>query len=197
VFYFGNAIGDSGLGNTAIRAYVDGTDLAGARDNPHQFVNRALVDDAFDFNRDSFVDGTDMAIVRDNTTNLATALRLFAVPSGSGAKPTLAALTSPGLPSNGLPPVGRESPAASGAKSSALLGTAAMAPGQPQDTNRPLAGTATAGQIANDALLTDSRLRSSLAAKRVRVAAEASAAIANDLLSLLADAAAKVTRGYR
>ena len=52
-------------------------DFAGSRDNPHNFLNRAAIDDAYDYNRDSFVDGTDLALARDNNTNFLTALRLL------------------------------------------------------------------------------------------------------------------------
>ena len=78
VFYFGNAVGDSG--NNATNAYVDGTDFAGARDQPHNFLDRAEIDDRYDYNRDSFVDGTDLAIARDHGTNFLTALKLITVP---------------------------------------------------------------------------------------------------------------------
>ena len=39
VFYFGLAAGESG--NSTANTYVDATDFAGARDNPHNFLNRA------------------------------------------------------------------------------------------------------------------------------------------------------------
>ena len=61
-FYFGNAIGKSRFGQ-----FVDGIDFAGARDNPHEFLDRASITDAYDYNRDSFVGVTDLAIVRDHT----------------------------------------------------------------------------------------------------------------------------------
>ena len=78
VFFFGNAPGESG--NSATNAFVDGTDFAGARDNLRNFLNRAPVDFAYDYNRDSFVDDTDMAVARDNNTNFITALKLITVP---------------------------------------------------------------------------------------------------------------------
>ena len=87
VFYFGNSVGESG--NSATNTFVDGTDFAGARDNPHNFSDRAAVTDAYDYNRDSFVDGMDLALVRDNPMNFLTALKLFTVP---GAAPSAAPL---------------------------------------------------------------------------------------------------------
>jgi hypothetical protein len=78
VFYFGNAVADSG--NTPTNTYVDGSDFAGARDNPRNFLNLAPIDFRYDYNRDSFVDGSDMAAARDNNTNFVTALKLITVP---------------------------------------------------------------------------------------------------------------------
>jgi hypothetical protein len=43
-------VGESG--NSASNTFVDGTDFAGARDNPRNFLNRAPIDFRFDDNRD-------------------------------------------------------------------------------------------------------------------------------------------------
>jgi hypothetical protein len=67
VFYFGNAVGESG--NSATDAFVDEADFAGARENAHTFLDRAATNDAYDYNRDCFVDGTDVAIARDHNTD--------------------------------------------------------------------------------------------------------------------------------
>ena len=83
VFYVVNAIGESE--NNEMNAFVDGSDFAGARDNPHNFINRANVEDRFACNRDSFVDGTDHAISRDNATNFLTGLKLISLPAATGA----------------------------------------------------------------------------------------------------------------
>jgi hypothetical protein len=76
-------------------AYVDGTDFARARDNPHNILNPAAIDNSFDFNRDTYVDGSDLVIIRDNNTNIVTDLNLItafppaAPPSSNpGAPPT-------------------------------------------------------------------------------------------------------------
>ena len=90
VFYFGLAAGE--CGNSTTDTYVDATDFAGARDNPHNFLNRATIDDEYDFNRDSYVDSSDLAIVRDNNTNFITDLNLIVVP----AAPTAPASTPRG-----------------------------------------------------------------------------------------------------
>jgi len=83
VFYFGNAIGESG--DASACTFVDGADFAGARDNTHDSLDRAPLDDRFDYNRDSLVDGTDLAIARDNQTNFLTCLTLITVPPLGGS----------------------------------------------------------------------------------------------------------------
>jgi len=82
VFYFGNAVGDSG--DSTNNTFVDGTDFAGARDNGRDFLDQAPIDFPYDYNRDSFVDGTDMATARDNSTNFLTALKLITIPDDGG-----------------------------------------------------------------------------------------------------------------
>jgi hypothetical protein len=85
VFYWGNAIGESGLGNTSTFGFVTVTDELAARNNPHNFLNRAGVEDFVDYNRDSFVTVTDELIARNSGTNFLNALRLITVPAnGSG-----------------------------------------------------------------------------------------------------------------
>ena len=81
VFYFGNAIGDSG--NSTSDASVNAQDIGGARDNPHNFLDRALVDDGFDYNRDSLVNAQDIGIARDNPTNFLNDLNLITVPAAA------------------------------------------------------------------------------------------------------------------
>ena len=91
VFFFGNAVGESG--NSATDAVVNGTDFAGARDNQRGSQNLAPVTWRWDYNRDGLVNGTDLAIARDNTTSTAAALQLFTPPlavgtaAGSGSGP--------------------------------------------------------------------------------------------------------------
>lgn len=72
VFYFGNAIGETGnvVGNT----FVNISDENGARQNPRNFLNKAPIDDAFDFNRDGFVNISDENKARQNGTNFLTDL---------------------------------------------------------------------------------------------------------------------------
>ena len=78
LFYFGNAAGDTF--NAQGNLFVDASDLAGIRDNPRTFLNRATVADPFDLNRDSFVDASDFAIARDNPTNFTNDVEPILVP---------------------------------------------------------------------------------------------------------------------
>jgi hypothetical protein len=110
VFYFGNAIGETG--NNSSNSFVDGSDFVGVRDHPRSFLNRASVSDLYDINRDSLVNGSDLILVRDHTSNFLTALKLLAAPPGGGAM----ALPAGGVParvalspfrSSGVPPLAR------------------------------------------------------------------------------------------
>jgi len=82
VFYFGNALGESGTGNFGGAALVNAVDSGAVRDNPHNpFVNPAPLDDFVDYNRDQWVNAVDFGFVRDNATNPLTALKLITVPA--------------------------------------------------------------------------------------------------------------------
>ncbi len=79
VFYFGNAIGDTG--NSASDAEVTPTDEVYVRNNQATLaVNPAARDHAGDFNRDKKVGPTDLIHCRNNGTNSSTALQLITVP---------------------------------------------------------------------------------------------------------------------
>jgi hypothetical protein len=83
VFYFGNAVGESG--DTTTNAAVNATDEIGARANPRSaLVNPAPVDFRWDYNRDKAVNSTDQLIARTNTTTLANRLVLIAPAPGGG-----------------------------------------------------------------------------------------------------------------
>jgi hypothetical protein len=75
VFYFGNAIGDSG--NSTTDARVNSTDEIAARNNPRGILNPAPVTFAYDYNRDGRVNSTDEILARSNSTGITTALRLI------------------------------------------------------------------------------------------------------------------------
>ncbi len=79
VFYFANAIGETG--NSPSDAEVTPTDEIGVRNNPHTLgQNPATITDAYDFNRDRKVGPTDAVICRNNGTSSPTALKLINVP---------------------------------------------------------------------------------------------------------------------
>ncbi len=79
VFYFGNAIGETG--NSPTDAKVTPTDLVAVRNNPHTLEqNPAPIDAPWDFNRDRKVGPTDATIARNNGTNKITGLQLVSVP---------------------------------------------------------------------------------------------------------------------
>ena len=91
VFYFGNAVGESG--NDPANAIVNSTDELGARNNAKTFLDPAAIDNVYDFNRDGFVNATDQILARSNSTTLATALKLISVPGSLQA----AAASSPSV----------------------------------------------------------------------------------------------------
>jgi len=81
VFYFGNAIGESG--NSAVEARVNAVDILLARNNPRNLVEPVPADFRYDYNRDGRVNATDMLIARENQTHLLDGLKLIAVPESA------------------------------------------------------------------------------------------------------------------
>jgi hypothetical protein len=82
VFYFGNAIAESG--SSPQDAKVNVTDMLLARNNPRNFLNPAAIDFAYDYNRDARVDATDMLLARNNPTSFLDALKLLTMPELEG-----------------------------------------------------------------------------------------------------------------
>jgi hypothetical protein len=82
VFYFGNAIGESG--NDPASARVDVVDELVARANA---TANAAITDPGDFNRDGVVDGGDQLVARCNVTWFMNELRLITAPSVGGPPP--------------------------------------------------------------------------------------------------------------
>ena len=83
VFYFGNAIGESG--NQPGNAIVNATDEILARNFPHSPLNPAAIDDLYDYDRDELVNGTDQVAARNHQTNPLSALRLIWPPASDAA----------------------------------------------------------------------------------------------------------------
>jgi hypothetical protein len=65
VFFFGNAVGETGDDPAA--ANVGITDFLSTRSNLQTFLNPAGLTNTFDFNRDGRVDATDQIITRSNS----------------------------------------------------------------------------------------------------------------------------------
>jgi hypothetical protein len=84
VFYFGNAIGETGINNAPGYANVGATDEIGARNNPKTLFpasNQASIGFIYDFNRDKQVNPADQLIARSSATVAgAGALQLISVP---------------------------------------------------------------------------------------------------------------------
>ena len=81
VFYFGNAVGETG--NSPTDAKVNSTDEIGVRGNPH-FLIPAAIDDAFDFDRNRRVGSLDQVIARRNIAMFGV-LRLIDAPATDAA----------------------------------------------------------------------------------------------------------------
>lgn len=79
VFYFGNAIGDSGQGDTATSATVNATDELAARNNPASLTANIPISNLFDYNRDGRVDTSDALISRNNSTTAGNVVRFLSV----------------------------------------------------------------------------------------------------------------------
>src|SRR4029079_10921387 len=77
VFYFGNALADSGTGDTSTQATVDVTDEIGARNHPQSLLNNIPITNIYDYNRDGSVDISDQLAARNNPTNGTTVARLL------------------------------------------------------------------------------------------------------------------------
>ena len=88
VFYFGNAIGETG--NSATDAIVNFADAQGVQNHLSPGASTAPITDPYDLNRDGQVDATDEAIATANTTTAATALQLISVPVQTPSTETLA-----------------------------------------------------------------------------------------------------------
>ncbi len=93
VFYFGNAVGESG--NSTSDAKVNAFDMLAARDNQRTFIDPAPIDFPFDFDRDTRVSATDMLIARNNSTHFLNALALIDVPAGKAAGEEAADVADP------------------------------------------------------------------------------------------------------
>jgi hypothetical protein len=79
VFFFGNALGDSGSGDTSTQANVNATDELAARNNPQSVFNNIPITNLFDYNRDAQVNSTDALVARNNPTSIGNVTRFITV----------------------------------------------------------------------------------------------------------------------
>jgi parallel beta-helix repeat protein len=98
VFYFGNAIGDSG--NSTTDAAVTIADALAARGRTS--ANSVSVTSPYDYNRDGLVNGADVAIAQQNLTSGSTVLPLISAPSVSQA--IVESVIDPSTPDNDASP---------------------------------------------------------------------------------------------
>lgn len=84
VFYFGNAIGETG--NSSGDAIVDAVDAQAIHDHPSA-APPAPVTSLYDINRDGVVNATDESISTASATNASSALKLLSVPTASYTPP--------------------------------------------------------------------------------------------------------------
>ena len=94
-FFFGNALGDDGVGDTT-SAFTNATDDVDARNHPGSLVP---VTGLYDYNRDGFVNSTDSLIAQNNTgfirfINIAGIAQDTTIPNATPAMAT-AASTAP------------------------------------------------------------------------------------------------------
>src|SRR5205085_8152188 len=88
VFYFGNAVGESG--NVPGDYSVSLSDELLARNNPVSIVPGTLVTNKFDFNRDGTVSVIDQLLSRNNITTAATKLKQITPTASVQVRPFLA-----------------------------------------------------------------------------------------------------------
>jgi hypothetical protein len=92
-FFFGNSVGDTGLGDSATFASVDANDEVGVRSHYEQLFKNIPVTNIYDFDRDGAVNATDELIARNNYTTLSTVVRYLNLsnpPAAPQASPALA-----------------------------------------------------------------------------------------------------------
>jgi hypothetical protein len=121
VFYFGNAIGETG--NNPANASVNSGDIIAVRDHPTSSQNPALISNPYDFNHDSSVNSADMIIARDHPSSSSTELRFIhptvasasvastaatAAATATRARPTAASIFTPPSSRNPQPAAPRK-----------------------------------------------------------------------------------------
>jgi hypothetical protein len=81
VFFFGNAVGNSGLGDTATNATVNATDEIGVRNNAANLAANIPITNIYDYDRNGQVNAADQIASRNNATNPTTVLKYLNIGS--------------------------------------------------------------------------------------------------------------------
>jgi hypothetical protein len=93
VFYFGNAVGETG--NSPLNAITDALDQSAVLANIRPSGSPAPLTDRYDLNRDGAVDAFDVAIPRDNPTTASTAIPLLDLSGPQGLRALMAPRLTP------------------------------------------------------------------------------------------------------
>ena len=99
VFYFGNAVGETG--DCSANAKVDMIDVLMARQYPQPFFDPAMIDNLYDFNRDRRVNAIDALIARNNQTWSGTELELIDLAAQAAAVESASKNAGQARPLNG------------------------------------------------------------------------------------------------
>jgi predicted outer membrane repeat protein len=86
VFFFGNAVANSGNGDTASLSETNSVDELGARNNGKTLLNNIPITNIFDYNRDGLVNSVDSLLSRNNAQTLG-ATRYINIGSGGPFAP--------------------------------------------------------------------------------------------------------------
>ncbi len=104
VFFFGNAIGNTGAGDTAVNSTVNAIDEGLIQNNPAVLSNNIPITNLYDINRNAIVNSVDQGIARTNATNSATVLKYLNLadpPAAPEAAPLVAASSVDGQSATG------------------------------------------------------------------------------------------------
>ena len=178
VFYFSNAQGDSGLGDTVLFALVNSTDEAGPRANPQLLFNNIPITNIYDYNRDGSVNSADESIARTNPTNPTNAVKYVDIdtpPNAPEAEPLVLALAAIDEPTEKVPSNFDDD----GAVTTAI----ALATWKPATT--PIAVSGSFADRLHDVAMDSAQ--SDVAVRSATLASAAIARTAQDRLTLLCD----------
>jgi regulation of enolase protein 1 (concanavalin A-like superfamily) len=147
VFYFGNAVGETGNDATNTLRLVDSQDEAAVRSNKTGFAPAAITN-AYDFNRDRRVSAGDELTARYQATTPATSLKLIAPATAAAALMASAEPAAADTGATGVSPVLAESPSGTAVPGEIL----AEAPSRP--TRLRHTSSVSSFAAAHDAVLT-------------------------------------------